>query len=112
MSFRIGSTVLREGVYGTIIGGPTTLSYRNFGQQTKRVARLWTVLTDTAKTKVWCEADMHQCADNAFLDLARHCYKVKLSNVITAECPSCEEDDMIFYEGDYLCAWCREMLES
>lgn len=28
------------------------------------------------------------------------------------DCPNCEIDEMIFYEGDYICAWCREMLEE
>lgn len=27
-------------------------------------------------------------------------------------CAECAEDEMIFYEGDYICAWCREKLEE
>lgn len=33
------------------------------------------------------------------------------TKVIYADCPECEEE-MIFYEGDYICAWCREHLEE
>jgi hypothetical protein len=33
-------------------------------------------------------------------------------NVIYGYCPECDEDEMIFYEGDYICAWCREHLEE
>jgi len=33
-------------------------------------------------------------------------------NVIYGFCPECDEPDMIFYEGDYICAWCREHLEE
>lgn len=38
--------------------------------------------------------------------------KGKPSNIIYGECPSCDEDESIFYEGDYICAWCREHLED
>ena len=34
------------------------------------------------------------------------------SDVIEKWCPNCEIDDMIFYSEDYICAWCREMLEE
>lgn len=34
------------------------------------------------------------------------------SNVIYGYCPECDEDEMIFYEGDYICGWCREHLED
>lgn len=37
---------------------------------------------------------------------------VPYANVITNWCPNCEIDDMIFYSEDYICAWCREMLEE
>lgn len=30
----------------------------------------------------------------------------------TATCPGCEIEEMIFYEGDYICAWCREVFED
>lgn len=36
----------------------------------------------------------------------------RLSNVLYADCPECEEPEAIFYEGDYICAWCREMMEQ
>lgn len=29
-----------------------------------------------------------------------------------ADCPECGIEAMIFYEGDYICAWCREQLED
>lgn len=33
--------------------------------------------------------------------------------VVYQDCPNCDiDDDMIFYEGDYICAWCREHLET
>lgn len=32
--------------------------------------------------------------------------------IISAECSECELDGMIFYEGDYICAWCRERFED
>jgi hypothetical protein len=37
---------------------------------------------------------------------------IRPANVIENWCPECEEDEMIFYSGDYICAWCREHLEQ
>lgn len=34
------------------------------------------------------------------------------SGIVSQDCPSCDNDAMIFYGGDYICAWCREMLEQ
>lgn len=34
------------------------------------------------------------------------------ADIPTAHCPQCEIEEMIFYEGDYICAWCREKLEE
>lgn len=34
------------------------------------------------------------------------------ANVIYGHCGECDEDEMIFYEGDYICAWCREHFED
>lgn len=34
------------------------------------------------------------------------------SNVIYQDCPNCDIEQMIFYSGDYICAWCREKLED
>lgn len=28
------------------------------------------------------------------------------------DCPSCDIEKMIFYSGDYICSWCREMMEA
>lgn len=82
---------------GTIIGGPTVISRRSY----------WTVSVDSesqqytkSPTQVWANADMTVFAHT-------HSY-----GVIYAECPSCENGDMIFYGGDYICAWCREILED
>lgn len=32
--------------------------------------------------------------------------------VPVGHCPECDEPDMIFYNEDYICAWCREHLET
>jgi hypothetical protein len=39
-------------------------------------------------------------------------YLDKYSGVIEATCPNCDIEDMIFYSEDYICAWCREMLDA
>jgi hypothetical protein len=33
-------------------------------------------------------------------------------DVVISACPNCDEEDMYFYEGDYICAWCREHEEE
>ena len=43
------------------------------------------------------------------LALALYMHAVKAPS---ANCPNCGIDDMLFYFDDYICAWCREMLED
>lgn len=33
-------------------------------------------------------------------------------SVVYGHCGECDEPDMIFYNDDYICAWCREHLEE
>lgn len=32
--------------------------------------------------------------------------------VVYGHCGECDEDEMIFYNDDYICAWCREHFEE
>jgi hypothetical protein len=53
-------------------------------------------------------------ARRAFLWLMRYSghQPIDSSDIIYADCPECEEPESIFYAGDYICAWCREMMEQ
>ncbi len=104
---------------GVILGGPTTISAWNDD------IRLWTVLTSDGKTKVWAESELRRvpplwkstqkvaisALHRAMEEYERRIHTRVYSNVIEQDCPSCDNDEMIFYEGDYICAWCREMIE-
>ncbi len=82
-------------LYGKIHRGPVILE--SYGGM-----RLWTVkLAITEALVVWPESEL--------LLTDHHPFAI---DIPIAECPSCEVDEMYFYEGDYVCAWCREVLEE
>lgn len=55
--------------------------------------------------EIWTEKEMQY-----FMRYYPH--SNRYAEVIVQECPSCGIDEMIFYGEDYICAWCREMLED
>lgn len=99
-----------DGVVLKILGGPITLHHDDF--YTVRIIcnpHMW-----NQAGRAWQENDTTMCAYVYIRDACRPIATVKFthSDVPHGHCPECDEGEMIFYEGDYICAWCREHLED
>lgn len=95
--------------HGWIIGGPTRILTRT---------ALWTVrLAETEGDVIYGDHSTRMIpedhiAPRSGLSLPEIISTTDYSGVIENYCSECDEDEMVFYEGDYLCAWCREHLED
>jgi hypothetical protein len=114
------SRYLRGEVYGTerlnfqILGGPNVIA-RSINPSNPGgpiwSAHLYTVRWDHGATRVVTSSFI---AQHDFMGTmpVRGILGYMSWNVIENWCPNCEEEDMIFYSEDYICAWCREHLEE
>lgn len=66
-------------------------------------------LSDYRNELVWTELGIKAAQANIKRGLSLH---ERFGDVIQKWCPNCEIDEMIFYSEDYICAWCREMIEE
>lgn len=118
-----------------ILGGPFELHWDTYKAQAFPIVRLYTILAlddifiqnpgrgniDLApgETAVIHEdvvaktASIRVFGEGEILTARRRIKQgvTDYTGVIYGECPECDDDEGIFYEGDYLCGWCRESLE-
>lgn len=92
--FPIGSDVRVRGAWGT----GTILGVRSGG--------------GTKDTLVIVKWDRGFTSRNQRLDALTLVGADAYDGVLTADCPECGIEAMVFYEGDYICAWCREQMEE
>jgi hypothetical protein len=112
MAFKRGDiVVIGRLVEAVILGGPMVLCSERY----YTIRYLGNVIGGNGAF-MWTKGHttlMHECAgkyvrhdDKSLITSGRH------ENVIYNYCSECDEGEMIFYEGDYICAWCREHFED
>lgn len=85
-----------------ILGGPSTIYHRDF--YTIQFLE-WPVEKYKGTTYLW-EASVFRNM------VCLGVQPIGLVNITYGHCPECDEPEMIYYNEDYICAWCREHLED
>lgn len=104
--FKRGDICMRvadpRGPWCRILGGPTTLLGVN------HYSIEWIGVT---KIGVGSTFQFPAVIQEQILTMATG-YNPMVDTAPSADCPNCGIEDMLFYFDDYICAWCREMLEA
>lgn len=105
-----GTVFESAGMVVQVLGGPVIISRQNF--YTVRILKSWSSLPTLAPGRTLLES-----GSILYGWMPRGMQPVILRKdpyrfIPYGTCSECDEEEMIFYEGDYICAWCREKLEE